>query len=235
MNRAALLLFLALSVIAAPAFAAPDIYLLGFTGYDYQSPNPDPGTYLTIGEGYSTLGFVTLFGAYLASSVNTTTNEYTYHYYDLAVQSYYFDGDYLEVAFAGTGRGRFFEDSHTTGTQALYDVDPPSGTHPNPTAPSTFIDGTLILGGQLDNLMLTYDYVAMQGGFVGNLRLDEGTLLGQIPLAQRNGWTLAGLAGRLGNPAVPDGYDHQISGECSIPGSVPAEHRTWGALKALYR
>ena len=75
MNRAALLLFLALSVIAAPAFAAPDIYLLGFTGYDYQSPNPDPGTYLTIGEGYSTLGFVTSFGSYLAASVNNTTNQ----------------------------------------------------------------------------------------------------------------------------------------------------------------
>jgi len=234
MKRFALLLFFTLSVIAAPALAAPDVFLLGFTGYDYESPNPYPGTYLAVGEGYSTLGFVTSFGTYLAASVNNTTNQYTYHYYDLAVQGYYFDGDYLEVAFASGGRGRFFEDSRTTGSPALYDVDPPAGTPPNPTAPSTFIDGTLILGGQLDNLILTYDYIAEQGGFVGNIRLDEGALLSQIPLAQRDGWTLAGLAGQP-NPSVPDGYDHQISGECSIPGSVPVTHQTWGALKALYR
>ena len=229
MKRIVLLLLLALSMIAVPALADTDVFLLGFAGYDYESPNPYPGTYLAIGEGYSTLGFVTSFGAYLAPYVNDATNQYTYHYYDLVVQGYYFDSDYLEVAFASPGRGRFFEDSKTTGTAADYGVNPPSAT-----APPTFIDGTLILGGQINNLMLTYDYVAEQGGFVGNLFLDEGTLLAQIPVTQRAGWTLSGLAGRP-NPSVPVGYDHQIAGECRIPGAVPAEHRTWGALKALYR
>jgi hypothetical protein len=229
MKRLALLLLLALSVIAMPVYAGSDVFLLGFAGYDYESPNTDPGVYLSVGEGYRTLGFVTSFGDYLAPYVNSTTNEYTYYYYDLAVQDYYFDGDYLEVVFANPGRGRFYEDSRTTGTPAVYGIAPPNGT-----APSTFTDGTLILGGQIEFLVLSYDYVANQGGFTGNLRLDEGTLLGQIPLAQRDGWTLAGLAGRP-NPSVPVGYDHQISGECRIPGPVPAAHRTWGALKALYR
>jgi hypothetical protein len=229
MKRAALLLFLALSVIAVPAFAQSDVFLLGFTGFDYESPNLYPGTYLAIGEGYNTLGFVTAFGTYLAPYVNSTTNEYTYHYYDLTVRDYYFDGSYLEVVFVDPGRGRFFEDSKATGTAALYGITPP-----NATAPSRFIDGTVILGGRIDYLVLSYDFGANQGGFSGNISFDEGALLGQIPLAQRNGWTLAGLAGRP-NPSVPVGYDHQISGECRIPGSVPATHRTWGALKALYR
>jgi hypothetical protein len=231
MKRTTLLLFLALSVIAAPAFAQSDVLLLGFAGFDYESPNSNPGTYLAVGEGYSTLGFVTEFGAYLAPYVNNTVNEYTYHYYDLTVATYLYDGSSLMVTFVDPGRGRFFEDSRATGTAALYGVNPP-----NATAPANFIDGNLILGGRIAELVLWYDFNpdAPQGGFVGKITLDEGTLLGQIPPGQRDGWTLAGLAGRP-NPSVPVGYDHQISGECRIPGSVSATHRTWGALKALYR
>jgi len=231
MKRTALLLLLALSVIAVPAFAQSDVFLLGFSGFDYESPNSNPGTYLAIGEGYNTLGFVTSFGTYLAPYVNNTTNEYTYHYYDLTVATYLYDAGSLMVTFVDPGRGRFFEDSRATGTAAQYGIAPP-----NADAPSKFIDGNLILGGRIDEFVMWYDFNpdAPQGGFVGKLTLDEGTLLPQIPPTQRGGWTLAGLAGR-NNPSVPDGYDHQISGECRIPGSVPAAHRTWGALKALYR
>jgi hypothetical protein len=232
MKRAALLLLLALSAIAVPAHAGTDIFLLGFSGYDFESPNPvpgSPGNYLLVGEGYKTLGFVTSFDTYLTPYVNIAANEYTYEYYDLTVQDYFYDGALLEVLFANPGRGRFFEDAFSGGTAAQYGVNPP-----NLTAPSTFIDGTLILGGHIENLVLTYDFIARQGGFIGNIHFDEGTLLDQIPVGQRDGWTLAGLAGR-NNPAVPPGYDHQMSGECRIPGPTPAAHRTWGALKALYR
>ena len=233
MKRAVLLLLLALCMTAVPAFAQSDIFLLGFAGYDYENPNSNPGPgpafYLTPGEGYKALGFTTAFGSYLAPFVNTTANEYTYHYYDLTVQDYFFDGSFLEVVFANSGRGRFYEDSRVSGSPALYGSNPP-----NLTAPSTFIDGTLILGGRIDYLVLDYDFTANQGGFTGNISFDEGTLLTQIPVAQRDGWTLSGLAGRP-NPSIPDGYDHQISGECRIPGPVPATHKTWGAIKALYR
>jgi hypothetical protein len=232
MKRAALLLLLVLCATAVPAHAASDIFLLGFAGYDYEYPNTNPGGqahYLTLGEGYRALGFMTSFGTYLAPYVNPTANEYTYHYYDLTVQDYYYDGSFLEVMFANPGRGRFYEDPHTTGTAAQYGVNPP-----NLTSPSTFIDGTVILGGRIEFLVLDYDFTANQGGFTGNISFDEGTLLPQIPVAQRDGWTLSGLAGRP-NPSIPDGYDHQISGECRIPGPVPAAHKTWGAIKALYR
>jgi len=228
MKRAVLLLF-ALTVFAAPALAQTDVFLLGFAGYDYENPNPNPGTYLAIGEGYKALGFVTSFGTYLAPHVDIVANEYTYHYYDLTVQDYFYEDGYTEVMFANPGRGRFYEDAKTGGTQALYGVYPP-----NATAPSTFTDGMVILGGRIEFLQLSYDEVANQGGFTGNIGFDEGTLLSQIPVGQRDGWTLSGLAGRP-NPTIPNGYDHQISGECRIPGPVSAAHRTWGAIKALYR
>ena len=42
---------------------------------------------------------------------------------------------------------------------------------------------------------------------------------------------------RAGRPngTVPVGYDNQLSGECRIPDATPTTHRTWGAVKALYR
>jgi hypothetical protein len=230
MKRAALLLLLlAFSAIAVPAVADTDVFLLGFTGYDYEFANPDPAQYLAVGEGYNALGFVTQFGPYIESFVNPALFEYTYNFYDLTVQSRFYDGTSLEVDFANPGRGRFFEDGRAGGTAADYGIDPP-----NLTAPSTFIDGTLILGGHIENLVLVYDYRNNQGACIGNIHFDEGSLLGQIPETQRDGWTINGLAGRP-NPSVPQGYTHQISGECHIPGSTPASHRTWGALKALYR
>jgi hypothetical protein len=128
MKRAALLLLLALSAIAVPAHAGTDIFLLGFSGYDFESPNPvpgSPGNYLLVGEGYKTLGFVTSFETYLAPYVNIAANEYTYEYYDLTVQDYFYDGALLEVLFANPGRGRFFEDAFSGGTAAQYGVNPP--------------------------------------------------------------------------------------------------------------
>lgn len=228
MKRAALLLLLAFSLIAVPAFAQSDVFLLGFGGFDYEHPNTVPGTYLAIGEGYNTIGFVTSFGAYLAPYVDIGANEYTCAYYDLTVQSYFYEDGYLEVTFS-PGRGRFFEDARLGGTPAIYGTYPP-----NATAPSTFIDGAVILGGQIENMVLSYDEYAYSGGFTANISFDEGTLLSHIPLAQRNGWTLSGLAGPP-NPTIPDGYNHQMSGECRIPAPVSASHKTWGALKALYR
>jgi hypothetical protein len=230
MKRLSLLFLLALCVaVTTPARAVDDVFLLGFTGYDYENPNTDTATYLAVGEGYKALGFVTSFSAYLAPYEDMVANQYTFFYYQLTVSHASFDGELLEALFHNSGRGMFYEDSKTSGTPALYGVNPP-----NATAPATFVDGTLILGGRIDQFVVTYDYIAQQGGFTGTMTFDEGRDLGYIPAAQRAGWTLTGLAGRP-NPSIPTGYDHQISGECRIPAPVPTDHKTWGALKALYR
>jgi len=229
MMRTVFLLLLAVSLFAVPASAQHSCYLLGFTGLDYEDPNPEPGTYLAIGEGYKALGFVTDFGPFLAPWVNPAVNEYTFYLYDLTVQDYYFDGSYLEVVFANPGRGRYYQDSRTGGTPALYGVNPP-----NATAPSTFTDGLMILGGQITNMFLTYDFSANQGSFSGSILFDEGALLFAIPPAQRDGWTISGLAGRP-NETVPPGYQNQLSGETYVPGPTPALRRSWGKIKSLYR
>lgn len=232
MKRKALLLICALVsslALAAPAFASdPDILLIGFTGFDYQDPNPS-GTYLDVGEGYKVVGFLTSAGPLIAPWIDTSTYEYTFHTYDLTVTSRFFSAPFLTVVFGNNGRGRYYADDYSAGgfTAATYGTNPP-----NATSPSTFIDGSMRLGGDIDNFVLVYNYGTNSGNFSGDMTLDEGPDLIYIPSGQRGGWTLAGLAT---NPTVPAGYDHQVDGECRIPGKSPATHKTWGAVKALYR
>jgi hypothetical protein len=234
-RKLALLLCSALFAFAVPARAA-DLFLLGFTGFDYEDvdqadPDPDGSTYLNVGDGYKAVGFITSFGTPLQPWVNQGTNEYTFHIFDLTVVQHDWDApnQFLSVLFANNGRVRYYEQPLLGGTPGTYGVNPP-----NATAPSTFTDGTIVLGGRLDNFGLFYDYGASMGGFSGELTLDEGSTLIYISPAQRMGWLIGGQAGRP-NSTVPDGYDNQISGEARIPDATPARTKSWGAVKALYR
>jgi len=232
-RKALLLLFTAVVALAMPAHATTYELLFSFTGFDYQDPNtvpgpnPDPG-YLAPGEGYKLVGFVTQFGPLLTPYVDPTTYEYTNHLFDLTVTAHIFFAGFLEADFANNGRGRYYRDPLSGGTPGTYGTFPP-----NASSPSTFIDGSMRLGGRIDNFKLTYDFNLSQGNFNGDMTLDEGPDLIYIPSGQRSGWTLAGLAGRPNN-TIPDGYDNQVTGECKIL-STPVTHKTWGAMKALYR
>jgi hypothetical protein len=234
-RKLTLLLCSALLAFAVPVRAA-DLFLLGFTGFDYENPDqndpdPDGATYLEVNDGYHAVGFVTSFGPTLLPYVNQGSNEYTFHLFDLTVTQHDWDApnQFLSVLFANNGRARYYEDAIGGGTAGTYGVNPP-----NATAPSTFTDGTLILGGRVDGFGLFYDYLGAMGGFSGQLTLDEGSDLVYINASQRNGWLLGGTAGRP-NPTVPDGYDNQISGEVRIPDATPVQTRSWGAVKSLYR
>jgi hypothetical protein len=228
---------LSISALAVPAKS--DVFLLGFTGFDYEDPDSSDLTatganYLNVGDGYKMVGFVTSIGPLLAPHWDTSLNEYTVHLFDLTVTQHVWDApnQFLDVQFANNGRGRYYEDPLSGGTHGVYGTNPP-----NATSPSTFIDGTMMLGGDIDQFALFYDYLSEQGGFSGTMTQDEGPSLIYIPAGQRGGWILGGLlrpgAGE-GGP-VPTGYDNQVVGECRIPDATPTTHKTWGALKSLYR
>ena len=240
MKRIALLLLSAsLLAVAGPAFATggEDELLISFTGFDYESPDPS-GTYLDLGEGYKVVGFVTSAGAIIATYVDMTAYEYTIYIRDLTVNGRFFAFPNLTVTFANNGRGSYYADAFPAdgGTAGTYGVNPP-----NATAPSTFIDNPTAdplagerITGDVDNFVLVYNFVTNSGSFGGNMTLDGGPDLTYIPAAQRPGWVLGGLLGPP-NGTIPLGYDHQVDGECRIPGKTPAAHKTWGSLKALYR
>lgn len=220
----------ALTLWAMPVQAGSDIFLLGFAGFDYESPDGNPGTYLTLGEGYKAVGFVTSVGPMLTPYYDTDVNEYTFYLFNLTVTARFFDipTQLLNIQFANNGRGRYFEDDLVAGTNASYGINPP-----NATAPADFIDGTLVLGGDVDQFQLFYDFNADQGGYSGEMTQDEGTYFTLGYVNPLDGWTLGGLLGRP-NATIPQGYDNQVSGECRI---VPtnATQKTWGAIKKTYR
>lgn len=235
MKKALLLLFAASVMAATPAHAQRD-FLLGFTGFDYVNPSAAPAAansaksasavpFLAVGDNYASVGFVTSFSTLFTGFYNPGA-EHTYHLFNAQVVVADFSSNVLDVQFAPHARMRVFEDP---ANNANYGVNPV-----NATSPSTFIDGQLLLGADVNGLVLTYDYDANQGGIDGNATLDEGADLFAISPARRTGWVLSGQAGRP-NSSIPAGYVNQLSGEMQIPGVTPAAHKSWGSLKALYR
>lgn len=227
MKRKALLLVFTAVMALAPAARANE-FLLGFTGFDYQFPNTNPGVYYDLGEGYNLVGFVTSVGPLLDPYVDTSVNEYTINITNLFATSRVAFGSFLVVDFSNNGRGTYYADDLGSGTPGDYGVNPP-----NATSPSTFTDGSMRLTGDIDGFRLTYDFSTNQGNFSGTMTQDGGPDLIYIPPGQRGGWTLGGLAGRP-NGTIPNGYDNQVSGECQIL-ETPTTHTTWGAVKSLYR
>lgn len=228
MKRKALLLVFT-AVLGLATAASADQFLLGFTGFDYQDPNTNPAVFYDLGEGYNLVGFVTSVGPLLDPYVDTSVNEYTFNINNLFVTSRTTFSTLLVVNFTNGGRGTYYADPLSGGTPGTYGVNPP-----NATAPSTFIDGSMRLTGSIDNFVLTYNFGTNQGNFSGNMTQDGGPDLTYIPPDQRSGWVLGGLAGRPNN-TIPTGYDDQVSGECRIPDATPTTHKSWGAVKSLYR
>lgn len=228
MMRRSTLAFLAVLLLACPARAA-DTVLLGFSGYDYHLASPSSTHDLDVGDQYFSIGFVTSFDpSLLGGHFDTSVNEYTFFLDGLTVQTSFYSGGLLEADFSNTsGRARFYEDALSGGTHGDYGVAPA-----NATAPATFTDGQVALGGALASFVVTYDYASQQGTFSGTISFDEGSDLPYIPAAQRDGWTFGGIAA---SPLVPQGYDHQVTGQCQVPSVTPVAHLTWGEIKSLYR
>ena len=231
MKRLSLLVALGvLALFAMPAQSADRDFLCGFTGFDYVVPavpgvpGQIPTPFLALGDEYCAVGFVTSMSPLLLGVTNASS-EHTFHLSEAMTSTIYWDGEVLEVVFAPHARYRIYEDAVHN---AAYGVNPP-----NPTAPPSFVDGTLLLGADISNLVLVYDYTANQGNFDCSATLDEGSQLGAVPAVQRAGWVMSGTAGRP-NSTIPSGYVNQLNGEVQIPSVTPAAHRTWGSLKALY-
>lgn len=225
-----LVLFAALALFAVPAQSATREFLCGFTGYDYVIPavpgGPGiPTPFLALNDEYCAVGFVTSMSPLLASVTNPT-DQHTFHLAEAMASSVYWDGATLEVIFAPHARFRLYGDANHN---AVYGVNPV-----NATSPATFTDGTLILGADIVNLVLVYDYTINSGNFDCQATLDEGSQLGAVPVAQRSGWVMSGTAGRP-NATIPAGYVNQLAGEVQIPAVTPAAHRSWGSIKHLYR
>jgi hypothetical protein len=215
------------ALLAALALAAPvkaDTLLFDYVGFDYESPDPNPGTFGEAGSGYVGLGIVP--GLFAPLVADTTTNEYTYLVSGLTPLTTTTIGSYIIVDYSA-GTLAIYEDSKNSGTAADYGTLPP-----NATAPSSFTDGTLYLTGTLAGFQFVYNNATNTGSYNATFTVTGGSQLVNFPLYQRDGWTFAGASGNA--LSIPDGYLHQVDGQ-NFLGPVPTRASSWGGIKTLYR
>lgn len=211
-------------MLALTAPVKADTLLFDYVGFDYESPDPNPGTFGEAGSGY--VGIGTVPGLFSPLVADTTQYQYTYLISGLAPLSTTAIGSYIIVDYS-PGTLAIYEDSKFAGTGAAYGTAPP-----NATAPSTFTDGTLFLTGTLAGFQFVYNSATNTGSYNANFTVTGGSQLVNFPLYQRDGWTFAGASGNALD--IPGGYLHQIDGQ-NFLGPVPARASSWGQIKAAYR
>jgi hypothetical protein len=228
MRRFATTLLLAAGIAGTMAIhpASAQQVLMDYVGFDYENPIVVPNTFGGVGNGYVGVGEVPLINAPLV--VDYTNFQYTYHITGLTASSRLVNGDFVVVNYSGPGTLTLYEDPKSTGSPFDYGSFPP-----NPTAPSTFIDGTPVLVGKLTNFQLIYSTFSGSGSYESDFEVVGGSQYGNIPADQRNGWQFAGLT--KNTISVPDGYAHQVKGEAMIPQPTPTRSSSWGQLKRIYR
>lgn len=111
------------------------------------------------------------------------------------------------------------------------------GTNPpNLTAPPTFVDGTLFLGGTLSDFYLFFDPSTGSGVYEANIDFTAGTGLTTLNQINANGYTFGGvLSNTASGGNVPQGYDLQVDGLIEVEVIVGVEETGWGAVKQLFR
>ena len=219
------LLLAACAVVSLAPAARADSLLFSYVGFDYEFPNPNPGTFGEPGSGYVGLGTCPNLFAPLVS--DPSLNEYTFVIQGLTPTSVMPVGSFDIIDYS-SGSVTIYEDSKATGTPANFAPNPPNGA-----VPGTFTDGTAILVGTLTNFQLIVDTSSGVGSFEAVFTASGGSQLGNFPLNQRTGWTFAGTTGEALN--IPQGFAHQIVGQTLLGTPVAVRHVSWGQLKAGYR
>jgi hypothetical protein len=202
-------------------------WLFDYVGFDYVWPNPADGLWGPVNY-YEALGFVPAVNpVYLTADY--ANNEYTYYLLagPGAVQIDTIAGIFVKFTY-NSGFLDVYEDAIATGTAADYGINPR-----NATAPSTFTDGTLFLGGTFNSFVITLNLTTGDGSFSGDLDWDSGSQIGQIPPGEQHGWTFAGLG--AGTPGTPEGYFWQVDGAAYKDTTTSTEGASWGEVKSLFR
>lgn len=155
--------------------------------------------------------------------VNLANEELTFYIYDL-VSSGEMDigGGTMMISFSGG----FLEIYRDAAMNADWGIAPP-----NPTSPSTFIDGSLFFQGAFNSLTMFIN-PGGDGSYEGTLDGIGGSMIDDVCTGCVYTW-----GGNFSDPSgaqIPDGYDLQVDGVFEIEQSVPTEEASWGSVKALY-
>jgi hypothetical protein len=109
--------------------------------------------------------------------------------------------------------------------------------------PDAFVDGTMILGGGMDTLVVIVTR-ASTGNYTGSFRANYwatgGTRFDQVGDAGNllsGAWCAVppGTSFPIGTCSLPTGWSAHPNGKWDTPITVPALPSTWGKIKTLYR
>lgn len=130
--------------------------------------------------------------------------------------------------------------SYSNGTIDLY--RDPAKDHdygvnpPNATAPSSFTNGSLFLGGTFTSFFLFFDPSTGTGAYEGNVVFTAGSGLTTLNQLNANGYTFGGVLNtNAAGGNVPQGYDLQVDGTIEVEVRIGVEDKTWGTIKDMYR
>jgi hypothetical protein len=212
-------------VLAAPlAYAQPPAGSSHLDWYGYLYLNgPDN----TVGTGGTCLALMNTVQALPCFPLDFVNYEYSVVIDNMTISSVtpLAGGSYRTLWIGGSLR--VYEDP---AKNAAWGVNPP-----NATAPSTFVDGTLILiGGPFVGTLVRYRYANGSGVFQGDFDWTGGRDVALLPRCTVNSWRCwGGLSGVT--PTLPAGYREAWDGQfwCNVP--VPLVPETWGSIKSIYR
>ncbi len=216
---------LAVGVLVLMSFSAADadLLLLDYFGYDYTAPLPRdfefPGQqYIALADADNinpgaistdplNFEYTCALWSGTLSFADTVAGTYARYYYNNQ------DGIF-----------HVYEDAIAGGTSRTYGINPP-----NDTAPSTFEDGTLILGAQFTNLTIIVNLSNQTASLNGTLSFYCGEDWGDLPCYE--GWTFAGETNEIG---IPEGFIWAVDGLVYVE-ETSTEETSWGKVKNLFR
>jgi len=215
-KRAGFLVMTFAVVMAVPAAAQnPTIDYYGFAWETGGFPPSDPG---------DVLDFVGVADAADAIfGVDLGADELTFYIYDLVSTGEVDLGGYSMISYTGG----MLEIWRAGAKNADWGTFPP-----NPTAPSTFNDGSLFFQGSFNDFTL-FMTSAGAGSYEGTLDGLGGEMIDSV--CTGCAYTFGGSFTNDAGAQIPDGYDIQMDGVFSIEAAVPDATTSWGSVKALFR
>jgi len=217
-----LLLILAATTCVGVAHA--DVALIDYLGFSWETGGFPPSD---MGDVMNVVGVVDAIDPIFGITLGSGT-EVTFHISGLVSNGGILSSGVLTVSYSN-GDFDLYED---TTPDHDYGTNPPNGT-----APSTFVDGSLLLGGHFSSFFLYLDTSTGAGVYEGYLTFDAGSGLGTINQLQVPGYTFGGAFNTtaVGGNNIPTGYDLQIDGTLQVGPWIAVQQKSWTGIKNLYR
>lgn len=213
----------ALAVCLAVGAAGAENAIIDFQGYAWETGGFPPSD---MDDVLSIVGVVDSLDPRF--NINLALTEVTLYATDLVSQGQVdVGGGVLAVSYSG-GTIELYDDPTRDHD---YGIDPPSAT-----APPTFVNGTLFLGGTLDQFSLFLDTTSGSGAYEAWCHFNAGTGLATLNQIDADGYTFGGvLTSTAVGQNIPQGYDLQVDGLIEVFVRVSVEPKTWGSVKEMYR